>query len=515
MLQANSTFAKPNRHWLRAIPPEVVRLDVMPPRLLDLKLPPVKRPGGRRDGCPRPWQTLRAYNPAVTAAPPSLCPRCAYVLAVRADAMNQCVRDGALRSSFAGTAIAVLDSSLTPLAWSWLYDSPHRDLGADRGWRQGRANGSRTSSTPQPPWESGWIDTRPLLLRDGHLYATTNCRCDRFLVAHLQLSEVADGRGGLSALRAWVSAMSSSSAAWGLGRNQVLFEARVAGEALLMAQPWFETLARIGNGPPRVPPSAWSTDPQVWRRWSPRDRSNAEGFRAPTLLPGALVNVSAALWARWWGGTRGSRRAAAAEGGAAAAGPPRISPTANLLRVRRGSCAIYLGIAHMHRGRSTDGPGWRMRTSEYGRVPEERVSARKRRLHPFPDATFRFGSRYTHFWYALEPQPPFRVVATSGEFCLAAEQDATDCESIQFVSGLAAFQGRASRLEADGTEPHAAGSSTEFLPRALLLSFGVNDCEAKLGVLSLERAWNMLRPLSSNSTGRRRRRRDLCAAGHL
>jgi|LauGreDrversion2_5_1035112.scaffolds.fasta_scaffold803360_1 hypothetical protein len=30
--------------------------------------------------------------------------------------------------------------------------------------------------------------------------------------------------------------------------------------------------------------------------------------------------------------------------------------------------------------------------------------------------------RYTHFFYALAPTPPFATVAASGEFCLGAAQ---------------------------------------------------------------------------------------------
>ena len=84
-----------------------------------------------------------------------------------------------------------------------------------------------------------------------------------------------------------------------------------------------------------------------------------------------------------------------------------------------------------------------------------------------------WGFQYTHFLYALEPHAPFRVIATSREFCVAAEQDTSDCESIQFVSGLAV----------------APGGST------LLLSYGVNDCEAKVSKMPLERVWRMLQPL--------------------
>lgn len=90
---------------------------------------------------------------------------------------------------------------------------------------------------------------------------------------------------------------------------------------------------------------------------------------------------------------------------------------------------------------------------------------------------------YTHFFYTMQPQPPYRMLATSAEFCLAAEQDAADCESVQFISGLA--------LEAS-TDGDANQSS-------LLLSYGINDCEAKIARLTMAAVWRMLRPLAGEA----------------
>ena len=66
----------------------------------------------------------------------------------------------------------------------------------------------------------------------------------------------------------------------------------------------------------------------------------------------------------------------------------------------------------------------------------------------------------------------------SGEFCIGAQHDANDCESVQFVSGIAPSWAPA---------PQA---STE-----LLLSYGINDCEAKVARIPIAQVWGMLRPL--------------------
>lgn len=74
---------------------------------------------------------------------------------------------------------------------------------------------------------------------------------------------------------------------------------------------------------------------------------------------------------------------------------------------------------------------------------------------------FQFGYLYTHFFYTLHGRAPHRITATTGEFCLGAAQDTADCESTQFISGIEHFGAGRDRL---------------------LLTFGVNDCEAKVAV---------------------------------
>ena len=91
-----------------------------------------------------------------------------------------------------------------------------------------------------------------------------------------------------------------------------------------------------------------------------------------------------------------------------------------------------------------------------------------------------FGYFYTHLFYMLQDRPPYHMTATTGEFCIGAAQDAGDCESAQFVSGMVA--------DASGEK--------------LLLAFGVNDCEAKLGHVMLPQVGRMLHALPGESVCR-------------
>ena len=77
------------------------------------------------------------------------------------------------------------------------------------------------------------------------------------------------------------------------------------------------------------------------------------------------------------------------------------------------------------------------------------------------------------------------MIATSREFCLPSEQDSADCESIQFISGLNLVS----------SEPASTESSM------LLISYGVNDCEAKVARLPLQRALGMLNALPGLDAG--------------
>ena len=72
----------------------------------------------------------------------------------------------------------------------------------------------------------------------------------------------------------------------------------------------------------------------------------------------------------------------------------------------------------------------------------------------------------------MEARAPFRIVATSAEFCLAADEGGEQCESVQMIMGL---------VQAD--------------ERRLLLSWGANDCEAKLGYLAVARVERLLVPV--------------------
>ena len=146
-----------------------------------------------------------------------------------------------------------------------------------------------------------------------------------------------------------------------------------------------------------------------------------------------------------------------------------LSATANLLRiattVKGAHCEALLGIGHLHHGQ-----GYCLQMAakgkSCGRVPK------------FFRSKIRWGFRYTHFFYTVDPRPPFGILAIAPEFCIASHQDPNDCETIQFAGGLA--------LQGDDR---------------LVVSYGVNDCEAKVGTILVDRVWGMLEPLRGAGEG--------------
>ena len=117
-------------------------------------------------------QELRSFNPSIATAPADLCPRCAYIVAVRADALHQCSRAGALiRDPFKSTAIVVLDASLAILRWTWFLNEPGYQIARVTSF--GNDSRARLWRVPlgvsddfAPPWTRPVFDVR-LLNLDG------------------------------------------------------------------------------------------------------------------------------------------------------------------------------------------------------------------------------------------------------------------------------------------------------------------------------------------------------------
>ena len=88
-----------------------------------------------------------------------------------------------------------------------------------------------------------------------------------------------------------------------------------------------------------------------------------------------------------------------------------LSATANLLRiattVKGAHCEALLGIGHLHHGQ-----GYCLQMAakgkSCGRVPK------------FFRSKIRWGFRYTHFFYTVDPRHPFGILAIAPEFCIAS-----------------------------------------------------------------------------------------------
>ena len=386
-------------------------------------------------------------------------------------------------ASFKSTLIAVYDASWRQLGWTWLISS---------GPVQVHVPGTPvTAESPHDRVEAGVADgfTPPLLkqvwdarlLRYGHrLFATFNCLSCLPSLNLLHLTGDATPDGGVRHLRAWSQRLHPIFRPWARGRNQAYF---VSGDGRLMMQPWLGLVGSFGT--PRFGNLTVRCDERRGRRdqcgTTPLGREIAiDAIVAMKKPPGRhrlrLVRNESLSDLR-------------------VAGGHTLSTTAHLVPIRREACELLLGVGHLHRATGpTERKLARLRGDRRGglvaagRPPQRRDSGSER---------FEFGSQYTHFWYALDPLT-LRIVATSGEWCLAAERDPRDCESVQFVSGVA--------LDDVG---RGGGGGSGGGGGDLVVSYGVTDCSAKVATVPLSGVWAALKPrdvwgkeMCSNGKGR-------------
>ena len=513
MLGARSAFSAPcvalhPEEWSRKFKPHVLPLEAVRP--IEVGLPAevatLSTFGTKRDSGPK-TQSVKSFNPSIVAAPAGLCARCAYVVSLRVDAMHQC-RGGPLtlaerqknrrlrsKSKFRGTALAVLDAELKTLAWTWLVNAPlHQVAFGESNFSASRrgAVASGAAGAFPPPWIRTVFDAR-LLNFDGErlLVVVKLVRQKAFTLAAVQLTGRQSSGGGVEDLRAWCSQKWTADQSWVRGRNQALFVAPALGAtrpAQLLMQPWLGIVASLGAPEFRQLTLTCSrrdaTTRQACGTHPPGQqltihKSAAVGFGNARLVSDERSKISSQLTPNQ------SVNAHRATGGGHAgiwnqnftradvkqqAPGFKASATANLVKATWHDagglpCHAFVGAGHYHRAQGKEN---RFQMKQGG-VQEPFVG---HGTVDYDEQHFQFGAMYTHFFYTVQPHPPYRMLATTAEFCIEAAQDRGDCESVQFVSGLA--------LAADSS---------------LLTAYGINDCEARLGRLSLSRLREMLRPL--------------------
>ena len=270
MLGADTTFRSPCFRFLRGIEPSILRLEgsAHPTGTnvlgADLGVPPqgvIKiNYKGKSHLTPNDSAfPVRFFNPSIVRAPPGLCPRCAYVVSLRADCTHQCdsgslysVRSRGERSPagktrlFRGTAIVVLDSALRRLGWTWLINAPRNQVAPRQNYPAHLRSKKTLRYMAQPGDSDGFppVYTSPvfdvrLLYYRGNLFATAVVpvgKSEPFCLVHLQVTATPTGDGGLTHLRVWASQRISATTPWAVGRNQALFSSADGRELLI--QPW-------------------------------------------------------------------------------------------------------------------------------------------------------------------------------------------------------------------------------------------------------------------------------------
>ena len=342
------------------------------------------------------WQELRALNPSIAPAPPGLCKRCAYVAAVRVDALHQCpgniftlpawVEESAVEW-FKHTAIVVLDAQLEPVGWTWLLNSPDEQMRPNGDVQPGAAD------VFAPPGRKSVWDARLLTAAGGVLYITYSCPGCKFRISELQITAGSiETNGRLTQLQAWVIAsVAYPREPWLQGRNQALFWS--GADSTLMVQPWFG-LVGIFGAPQRFTQKASCTG-------SPKEYQQCGAFLGQLRAPRAPA-----------GPVRLAHNNTASEVPLSGPRGARLSISANLMRISRSpSCHALLGIGHLHRREGER--EFNYDSCVKGRRCHRRDGGQRqsRRRDELPPQPFRFGYYYTQFFYSIEPHAPYRLYA--------------------------------------------------------------------------------------------------------
>ena len=480
-------------------------------------------------GEPTLKRPVKLYNPSLVAAPNGLCPRCAFVAAVRADTLHQCDKDSPLftfrspkriaqAAFFKSTAIVVFDAQLRVLRWTWFLSQPKKQVATWDAVSPRMYVPPGSADGYDPPWAQQVFDARLLNFDGEHLFITYNCPNCKFSLSLLTLTREVTPDGGLRSLRAWAAhRIKFEGDDWLQGRNQALFPAPLPHSALQI-QPWMDIVGTLGE--PRfthVSMRCYGPEYETWKigqkqahrqECGPSPRGSTIGidvvandgreFAKPkVLLAGGRDDAASTRkdHAKKIGSLLDDGRPV----GWMDAGGPRISTTTNLERISRrlpstgAACSALLGVGHLHR---SDGP-----KTLQARRRRRGAMQRDRDRGDQGGTSFLFGSQYTHFFYTLSPRPPHRVLAYSAEFCIASVQDPADCESIQFVTGLSLASSQQHAVAGVSLSPIRSEAERLAANKTrLLLSYGVNDCESKLADISLTRVWQMLRPLEEQGS---------------
>jgi hypothetical protein len=484
---------------------------------------------------------IRKYNPSVIpllGEARAICRNCAYVAALRADMFHQCPgerlkrmkrmkrrpKPDPWRAPFHGTIIALLDRELRPLGWTWLISAPDRSLRKPEDVGSRRWNCSlplNLSDGFQPSWAEAAYDTRLLNVGDAAGTILFAHHMSTLVIKRLMLSADVTESGGLTNLRAWYAYRSKGTLdKYIQGRDQAIFVSSTVGDELhLFVQPRIGLVATYGQmlsrrvhaqcDRERECKSACPCGPhgdgfrfpirQVRMQHAPRLFANETGSLRQLDLGGLRLSTTANLIQITYPAALNRSACPAWACGGRLGQAPSCKP-----------CQLLLGVGHVHRSDSEK--NLRMFGVSKSSPVRRAMDAHRIALGLGPNE-FDFGAHYTHFFYAMQPCAPFAVVAVSEEFCLEAQGAPGDCESVQFISGLEHLAASSEVLEVPAAAYSEDSSSVQMQVKSeprqtgeeLLLSYGVNDCEAKAGRVRVDRILSMLKPIAHDATAKSQR----------
>ena len=204
MYDAISAWPTQSIH-LRGVNPQILHLNLTS---IGISMPAIAGPPSL--GAPARARVFNTFNPSIVRAPRRLravCARCSYVVALRADPLHQCNASSPLLQSnnkkpipsgswFKGTVLAVLDSSLKLVRWTWLLMRPEDQIAIVHNTSRWFVKPGMHDDYTSPPWSKPSYDTRLIVLNDEELFATTNCKACTFAAARVEVTGMPSSDGG-------------------------------------------------------------------------------------------------------------------------------------------------------------------------------------------------------------------------------------------------------------------------------------------------------------------------------
>ena len=150
----------------------------------------------------------------------------------------------------------------------------------------------------------------------------------------------------------------------------------------------------------------------------------------------------------------------------------------------------FLSIGHFHRPQQY-WSGWKNTTTKTKTSDGHVITTTRQQKDGVNNQYAPYGHHYTHAFFTLSAQPPYRLKRLSNEFVFAAKHQPLDGDIAQFVTSLEIVSEsiiRRANHTTKNTNKQGANDDDSYA----LIGYGINDCESSIVLIQLARIQAML-----------------------